>query len=330
MLVSEAVDPNSASGVDQIEAELPTAETPIEILPAESEQGALLDWLDDGLRGGRRGRLLGEYGPALADGRAEHVVARRGAQPIAHALLRRIRARAAEVELELGMIGLVYTAPGSRGRGLAGRCVEAAAARLAERGAALAALWSDRHAFYGRLGFHPAGLERQYDLGPELCARAARGFGVPGPVSAPGPDDWPALERLYAAKPSRAVRAPGYLRGLASGPDCRVRVCRRAGTPVAYAALGRGDDFAGFVHEWAGEAAAVLACLSELCAGRPGLTWLTGPVDEPPAPQLRSAGANFRDGCFALVRVLDAVAIARAEARAGRPWPVFVWGFDSI
>ena len=41
----------------------------IRVVPAKasSERDAWLEWLDDGLRGGRRGRLRAEYGPLLDD-----------------------------------------------------------------------------------------------------------------------------------------------------------------------------------------------------------------------------------------------------------------------
>ena len=55
----------------------------------------LLAWLDDGLRDGRRGRLAAEYGLGTPLGDDdEHVVARLGGRPVAHALIRRLEARA--------------------------------------------------------------------------------------------------------------------------------------------------------------------------------------------------------------------------------------------
>jgi hypothetical protein len=175
-------------------------------------------------------------------------------------------------------------------------------------------LWSDRHDFYLRLGFRAAGRETLYRLDSSICRRAWNGTGPPPPVGPAQPSDFAELEALYAAKPVGACRRPGALGALAAAPDTRLVVARRRGRPVAYAALGRGDDFSGVVHEWAGEAEGVLACLDALCGNDGAVAWLCGPLDEPPASALRGAGARGQRGVFALARLLDAGALWRTVA----------------
>jgi GNAT superfamily N-acetyltransferase len=284
--------------------------------PRPEEQRALLDWLDDGLRGGRRGRLLAEYPTALEPGsRARHFAAWVDGRLASHALVKIAHATAGGRTLPLGMIGLVYTDPGYRGHGLAGRCVEACVRHLVHCGVPLAALWSDRHSLYARLGFHPAGREQLYRVA-RACVEEARRL-LPGPYRVEGPSgaDWAALEALYAAKPSRVLRRPGELARLARCPDSRLVLARSGARAVAYAALGRGDDFAGVVHEWAGEPGGVVACLAELGAERDELWLLAGPQDEAPIASLREAGAQPHRGAFALLRLLD----------VGRLWRALSW-----
>jgi GNAT superfamily N-acetyltransferase len=281
--------------------------------PRPDEHRALLDWLDDGLRSGRRGRLLGEYPTALEPGaRARHFVAWVDERPASHALVRIAHVTARGRTLPLGMIGLVYTDPAFRGHGLAGRCIEACVRHLVHCGVPLAALWSERHSFYARLGFHPAGHERLFQVG-RACAAQAR-LHLPGPwrVEPPGAADWAALEALYAAKPAHVLRRPGELARLARCPDSRLVLARSGARPVAYAALGRGDDFGGVVHEWAGEGGGVVACLAELLGGREELLLLAGPHEEEPLACLSRAGAAVHRGCFALLRLLDAPRLWRA------------------
>src|SRR5690606_26828812 len=88
-------------------------------------RAALLDWLDDGLRAGRRGQLLAEHPLALAPERiGDSVVARCSGRLAAHALGRLVSARLpGRDELPVGLVGLVYTEPAFRGRGLARACV---------------------------------------------------------------------------------------------------------------------------------------------------------------------------------------------------------------
>jgi len=274
---------------------------------APTERGRVLAWLDDGLRDGRKGRLCAEYPTLLEPGiGALHRLAWVGGRPAAHAAGRVVRVRVDACELDLGMVGLVYTDPAFRRRGLGSVVVEACARALAERGAQLAVLWSDRHAFYARLGFVPAGRERMLVVGRDDCAAAARRFGPGASVAPPREGDWPALERMHARKRARAERAPGELRRLAAAPDCTVRVARSGDTPVAYAARGRGDDFGGVVHEWAGSPAGVTACVASFLAESDPVRMLSGPGDAQPVAALHAAGAAAYPGAFGLVRLLDA------------------------
>jgi predicted N-acetyltransferase YhbS len=282
------------------------------------ERARLVSWLEAGLRDGRRGRLAQEYGPILHEPATRSVVATAEGRFVSHALARAVDARAGGITARIGMIGLVYTDDRFRRRGLAARCIRECERWLAARGAALVALWSDRHDWYARLGYHLAGIERTYVVDTEVCAAARRLLPFEGSIGAPGAEDWPVLEALHAAKPSRASRAAGYLRALGAGGGCRTQVARRGGRPVAYAILGRGDDFPGVVHEWAGEPAGVVACLGRLLEEQRPLGWLAGPCDEAPAPVLRAAGAGFREGGFALVKVLEPGDLWR-QLSAGKP-----------
>lgn len=306
--------------------------------PRGAERAALLDWLDDGLRGGRRGRLLAEYGPLLAEpGAAEHVVCRVGGTLASHVLWRVAEARAGGVTLPIGMIGLVYTDPRFRGQGLATRALEVAQGEIAARGAVLAALWSEKREFYARQGFAPGGVERMFRIDAAVCASARSALGAIGSVEVGvcAAGDWPRLEALHAARASRVLRPAGWLLRLAAAPDCELRVARRAGRITAYAACGRGDDLQGVIHDWAGEPAAVLACAASLLGTRSELRLLAGPELETVASALRLAGAEEVRGDLALIRLLDAsrlpgglAGLSRPDASAG--WPLFVWGFDSI
>jgi len=292
------------------------------------ERTALLHWLDDALRGGERGRLEAEYPLSLdraarADASGHRVVFEAG-RPVAHAMSYRVAVQAGRHRLAVGLIGLVHTAPHRRRRGLAAACVAACLDDLREAGVPLAALWTDRPAIYAGLGFAPAGVEHEAAIDAGLCgrARAARAGGDGLTIDVPRHRDWPVLEALYARRTCRAVRPRGALRRLAAAPHTHVVVARRAGRPLAYAAVGRGLDFQGVVHEWAGGEAGVLACLEALCDrfGPLALRW--GPVDEAPVARLRAAGARERVGHAACVALLDAAGLATrlagpALARAG-------------
>lgn len=265
-------------------------------------------WLDDVLRKGLRGRLQAEYPISLNLENADSQrLIRHGDRLLSHAMFRCVTGRVGDVRLPLGLIGLVYTEEEARGRGLAGRCIEACAEELLHRNVGLAVLWSDRHAFYERLGFHPAGRERFLVLDQSVLkhAMASEKNDSSAPVVESEPTDWSGIEGVYDARRFRAERRPGDLALLAAAPEVELRVAFRDGQPIAYAALGRGDDFAEVVHEWAGEETGVLACLEALLVGRRAMGLMTGPEDEALVAQLREAGAAQHDGVFGLIRLLD-------------------------
>jgi hypothetical protein len=91
-----------------------------------------------------------------------------------------------------------------------------------------------------------------------------------------------------------------------------VTVARRAGAAVAYAALGRGEDLRGIVHEWAGDANAVLACWGALARAHGPLSCLASAEDEAPLERIRAAGTAIERRPLALFAVPDPVALWRA------------------
>ncbi|MEM7409212.1 MAG: GNAT family N-acetyltransferase [Myxococcota bacterium] len=344
-------------------------------------------WLDDGLRRGEHGRLASEYPLSMgASGTRRHHVIYQQGRPAAHAMLHPVEIQTQGRRLRVGLVGNVYTDPAYRGRHFASACVDACVADARRLRLPLVLLWSDAWDFYARLGFHPVSRERFLALEAERIVAAEPPRISPIEVGAPVERDWLALESLYAAKPQRVLRKAGALRQLAAAPDCVLRVARVAGSPAGYAAVGRGDDFPGVIHEWAGGPGAVLACLADLVRGSGAHTLLCGPSDEPAVERLIQAGAKPRDGAFALARVLDAPAIwrtwvpngsgvqlihekqhwrlqslgqsvvldapetldllfgagvrGRVRAKLPRllrrrldpllPWPLYLWGFDSI
>jgi predicted N-acetyltransferase YhbS len=290
---------------------------------APGEHAALVAWLDDRLREGRRGRLRAEYPLTLHPRNfAAHRVARRGREVVAHAMSHVVQART-PARVTIGMIGLVFSDPAVRGRGLASQCVEACLADLASRRVPIVLLWSDKGAFYRRLGFSPVGFEVHFRIDAATCRRALdrlperRGFRV----DAARARDWQSLEQLHAAQPIRVDREAGSLRTLAGAPETRVVVARRGKQAHAYAALGRGDDFRNVVHEWAGEPAGVLRCLETLC-GDGELVWLRGPLPGAVDGALQAVGAPRGQDPFALGRLLDPT--------FETPSSLYLWGFDSI
>ena len=284
----------------------------------EAELEEVSSWLDDGLRRGDRGRLAAEYPLSMGQGGSRrHQVIYLAGRPASHAMLHTVDVQLGGHRLRLGLVGNVYTDPSHRGRRLASACVEACVTEARRSRLPLVLLWSDAWEFYARLGFHPVSREHFLPLDAQQIRAAEPNRISPIQVGAPEERDWLALESLYGAKPERVLRRAGDLRKLASTPGCTLRVARVAGSPAGYAAVGRGDDFPGVVHEWAGGPGAVLACLADLVTTAGAHTLLFGPSEEAPVTRLLGAGARAKAGVFALARILDAPALWRALLPVG-------------
>ena len=301
--------PATPSGISPIGAHgapttdlAPFAESDIEF----SEHPVLMKWLNHGLRAGKLRQLESEFPHLMnSENLRNHVVMRRDGQFAAHCLIQIASVTAGDRDLDVGMIGMVYTDPAFRGRGLASACLEKGLSKIEKSKASLALLWSDLDRFYGRLGFDRAGIERFYLIDRALCSRALRAASPIDRVRPARTSDWPHLEALHASKTPHCRRPSGFLAQLSESPDCRFLVAELNGIPVAYAAMGRGDDLARTVHEWAGTSDGLIACLSILLDSDEEITLLEGPVKESATRGLRGAGAASGRGSLGLLKILD-------------------------
>ncbi len=281
--------------------------------PTDDQLGILAEWLDRGLRRGESGRLAREY-PLSMEGSRGHRAVFESGRPVAHAMLHPAELVARGRSLRIGMIGNVYTDPSHRRRGLASACVASCAHDAKRIGAVLALLWSDAPDFYRPLGVPATGRETLVGLEEAVVARAEQALRTPICVGPAFPNEWDALEALYRDKPEHVERPAGALARLASAPETTLRVARQAGRVVGYAAAGRGDDFRGVIHEWAGSADGVLACVAELFRCGEAQAMLASPTLEPAVERLLELGARCREAGFGLARILDAAALWTAIA----------------
>lgn len=158
---------------------------------------------------------------------------------------------------KLAFVGSVITAPQYREHGLQRDLFEVLenAAQLA--GIDLICLWSNQLKFYQKLGYELGGLQATWMLRPstQLSKDSIQ-------VKFGSTHEIPFQEDFYASfqKKSHCVkRSLEEMEELWKIPQMKV-----ACTEQAYALMGKGEDFQGICHEWAGPAPEVLACMDEL------------------------------------------------------------------
>ena len=214
-------------------------------------------------------------------------------------------------------VGNFATAPSYRGRGFSGKLQTVLLQSLRERGVEWAALWTDRPALYARRGFRAVGIELHGDLASVDWPQPRAG----DTVRRATPEDAAAVLALYDRHPLRAQRQPADVAAHLAPETSRTWLLERDGETIAYASLGKGADFPGYVHEYGGPVDAVHALWG--VAVEAGAEHVLLPQGSDP----------YRTGAAAALRarVNEAAMIAPLTADAPRPTAVdfAVWGFDS-
>jgi GNAT superfamily N-acetyltransferase len=208
--------------------------------------------------------------------------------------------------IRAGLIGSVATEPGSRRQGRGAAVLAAAEAELARRGALLAILWGDDSDFYQKRGWRSIGWEIDFAIPAECAARLPESAGV----RARTPEDDGQIHELYERHPERVQRTPSETLALLSCPDMEVLVAERWGRIAGYICVGRGADLRNVVHEWAGDAQALLMLLRESFALRKArgidesLYLIAPPSAVDVAERLAGAGAQMSQGVVGMGKIL--------------------------
>lgn len=225
--------------------------------------------------------------------------------------------RVENLPLPVAGIGGVYTEADHQGQGLGTQLIEKNILEAQRGGAALAVLWSDRHEFYGRLGFFLTGRQWTIQLDPGL-ASALHERGEKLHISRDsleffeGGDDsnflrqsWEMISHLPLGVSRTLEDHTAYL---ASGSG-KVISAWAGNELVAYFVIGKGKDLTDCIHEWAGEEAALdhLAAHCLEVGGRP--LFLFSPQFMPDEVNwiygLNEMGVVMKPEYMALVKLLD-------------------------
>lgn len=232
---------------------------PLQIRPCTpAELPALVGLLDEEFIVSRgRSLSLARRFPAVlcADNCADLLLACRGDHIAAAVAIKRFDWITAERTWRGAKLGMVYTRPAERGRGLASQLLRTAEQRLREDGTAFAVLWTAQPDFYRRLGWTSSdcGIYGTFESGGGTGAGCA-------PVEA---DAVEALRVRNAA--AYAPRGSANYRTLPLPAD---RLEMRASPGAAsYAVHGIAGERA-YVYEFGGEPSGFSALWQDICAAR--------------------------------------------------------------
>lgn len=203
--------------------------------------------------------------PQLYDAKnSKHLWVAKDAQTIvAHAGFYPAEMKVEGIALPVAGIGGVFSSPEVRGQGIGAQLVEKCAEEAKKGGAALAFLWSDKHEYYEKLGFHLIGRQWTIHFSPEQKAQLeARGEKSGCKKSqlrfSLGDLSKEFLEQSYqlqAQMPLGIARSPEEHAKYLSSGACDLFAVWVGRQLLAYFVMGKGKDLQNYVHEWAGDEA---------------------------------------------------------------------------
>lgn len=218
--------------------------------------------------------------------------------------------------IRAGLIGSVATEPGARRQGRGAAVLAAAEAELARRGALLAILWGDDSDFYQKRGWRSIGWEIDFVIPGECAARLPESAGVRERT----PADDGQIHELYERHPERVLRSPAETAALLGCPKMEVLVVERWGRIAGYTCMGRGADLRNVVHEWAGDAQALLMLLREHFERRKSrgseesMYLIAPPSAVDVTERLAGAGAQVSQGVVGMGKILSPLEAGKLAA----------------
>jgi GNAT superfamily N-acetyltransferase len=174
------------------------------------------------------------------------------------------------LKIPLGILGAIATDSDWRGQGMATGIVRQLLGWLDQQKVEISVLWGSEHHFYSQFGFELTG--KQWNI-PLAVMKLPRSTG-----SVALGEGWrPALFQALQRRPSGLCLNSADVGWVQAHKNVRWFWLGSESAPLAYAALGRGIDLPGMVHEWGGEPAALRVLLSEIFRRHPEASLLGAP-----------------------------------------------------
>ena len=284
------------------------------IVPRPEHRAETLTLLNGVLRPNHPPTIELEYPLAFARANDRNArVVMEGDRVVSHARFVPMDYRVGETSLRVGVIGSIATRSNARGRGYSSACLAACERGIADAGGSVAVLWTDEQEAYERRGYGRAGREDLFIIPVRLLRHRNDRSGIRPFVE----NDEAAIAALHAQLRCRTFRTRDEWARLLRIPGMRTLVSVRAGEIVAYACCGKGADFAGVVHEWAGPAEEVFDLVLEQAraGGRDEIVLLSPPGQGRLRRPLRERGVPPHEGALAMMRIVHAERFARAVDR---------------
>ena len=227
--------------------------------PESHELHRVVEFLDTQLRQGNNWTIASEYPTALTPNNIHNMsIVTEDEKIVSHAVLKTYIVKTPYTILKVGAIGSVVTDPEYRQQGLSTSNIKKCLELANKQDCDLGILWTDQFDFYRKLGFELAGYDYSYVFNSQEPVKNKNLRFVTGNNVDPA-----ALLRLYSQHTVHAVRTLEDFRQFLKIPNSNVYTAwDQNNTLLAYAVEGKGIDLINYIHEWSGQAEALMDLFS--------------------------------------------------------------------
>jgi hypothetical protein len=288
--------------------------------PVEAEYPRVLDFLDDRLRPDTKWSIASEYPTALSLQNLNNIrIITDAERVLSHAVLKPLIVKTPNVIFKIAAIGSVVTDEGHRNQGLSRLILENCLEESRRQDCDIAVLWTNLYDFYRKLDFELGGSEvactfNENFSGEGVGATAGLRFIKGHQISAE------ALHRLYNQHTVGSIRSIEDIRKFLLIPQTQLTTAWDSqGQLVAYAVEGKGIDLTGYVHEWGGKVAPLLALFSHLRRERQTpFTVILPQHSENLLRALEKLPVSINHGYLGMIKIVNFESLAGKIKRAGR------------
>jgi GNAT superfamily N-acetyltransferase len=285
--------------------------------PTDKELPQVLDFLDTHLRSDKSWSINQEYPTAFAAANINNMrVVLDQSDILSHAVIRPLIVKTPIIIYKAAAIGSVVTNPKCRGQGLSRQilldCLDEAHRQQCD----FAILWTDLFDFYRKIGFELAGTEvcLQFAKPVILETHKKLSFLQSNRVATD------AVLRLYNQHTVTTIRNKEDVAKYLTIPNSAFyTVWSESGQLEAYAVLGKGADFDGYIHEWGGSLPALFYLINRaLEVTKKPLNLICPSHSQNMLKQAVQLGARRHDGYLGMIKITNENVFFEKIHRAAR------------
>ena len=274
------------------------------IQPLDSEMDDVIRFLNKHLRPDTSWSIKEEYPLVFDSKNSGNVRIIKDAEKIlAHAVSKYLLIKTPVGIFKVAAIGSVVTDPKFRNQGHSQKVLEASLEAAKTHGCDFAILWTDIYDFYRKLGFELSGSEIGMKIDSSFSYLNEEQLRIESTSNVSSE----ALLKVYNKHLVGTIRIPADIQSYLKIPNMKLYTAWDSKNQLrSYAALGKGADLNGYVHEWGGGVSDLLTMFQHIQrVENRTLTVISPAHSQNLIRQMETAGASVNNGFLGMIKILD-------------------------